>query len=155
MSILDGGEWSALRPGRFTSGERVHSTHWIGSWMGLGTGLDAVEKRKLSSPCRESNSNSPLVSRYPDWVIPASVWYTLRHKLILLLIQRHWIDWVQAGGPGRWNLFFRHNVQNISGVYSGLCVMGTRNTFLGDKSGRSLMLNIHFHVLPLPMLMFV
>jgi hypothetical protein len=28
-SVLDGGEWSASRPGRFTSGERAPGTHWM------------------------------------------------------------------------------------------------------------------------------
>jgi hypothetical protein len=31
---LDGGEWSASRPGRFTPRERVPGTHWIGGWVG-------------------------------------------------------------------------------------------------------------------------
>jgi hypothetical protein len=31
---LDGGEWSASRPGRFTPKERAPDTHWIGSWVG-------------------------------------------------------------------------------------------------------------------------
>jgi hypothetical protein len=38
-SVLDGGEWLAPRPGRFTSGERAQSTHWIGRWVGLRAGL--------------------------------------------------------------------------------------------------------------------
>jgi hypothetical protein len=29
-SALDGGEWSASRPGRFTPRKRTPSTHWIG-----------------------------------------------------------------------------------------------------------------------------
>jgi hypothetical protein len=29
-SALDGGEWSASRPGRFTPRERTPRTHWIG-----------------------------------------------------------------------------------------------------------------------------
>jgi hypothetical protein len=28
---LDGGEWSASRPGRFTPGERAPGIHWIGA----------------------------------------------------------------------------------------------------------------------------
>jgi len=28
---LDGGGWSALCPGHFTSGERAPGTHWIGT----------------------------------------------------------------------------------------------------------------------------
>jgi hypothetical protein len=30
---LVGGEWSASRPGRFTSEERNLGTHWIGDWV--------------------------------------------------------------------------------------------------------------------------
>jgi hypothetical protein len=60
-SALDGGEWSALRPGRFTSRERVPGTHWVGGWVGPRAGLDAVVKRKIPSPYRDSNplSSSP------------------------------------------------------------------------------------------------
>jgi hypothetical protein len=46
-SSLVGGEWSASRPGRFTSGERGPGTHWKGSWVYLGAGLDDVVKRKF------------------------------------------------------------------------------------------------------------
>jgi hypothetical protein len=34
-SELDGGEWSASRPGRFIPTERTRGTHWIGSCMGF------------------------------------------------------------------------------------------------------------------------
>jgi hypothetical protein len=36
---LAGGEWSASRPSRFTSG-----TRWIGGWVDPRAGLDEVEK---------------------------------------------------------------------------------------------------------------
>jgi len=42
ISALDGGEWSASSPGRFTPKERDPGTHWIGGWMDLRAGLDAV-----------------------------------------------------------------------------------------------------------------
>jgi hypothetical protein len=38
---LDGGEWSASQPGRFTSKERAPATHWIGCWVGPRFGLPA------------------------------------------------------------------------------------------------------------------
>jgi hypothetical protein len=47
---LDGGEWSASRPGRFTSGEIASRTHWIGGWMGYRAGLNVIEKRKSLVP---------------------------------------------------------------------------------------------------------
>jgi len=35
--------------------ERAPGTHWIGGCGGSRTGLDAVVKRKIPSPCRDSN----------------------------------------------------------------------------------------------------
>jgi len=61
---LDGGEWSASRPSRFTSRERVASTHWIGGWVGPRAGLDAVSKKII--PRRESNPYHPVASRYTE-----------------------------------------------------------------------------------------
>jgi hypothetical protein len=44
ISALDGGEWSASRHDRFTPRKRAPDTHWIGDWVGLRAGLDAVVK---------------------------------------------------------------------------------------------------------------
>jgi hypothetical protein len=68
---LDGHEWSASRPGRFTPKERTPGTRWIGGWVGpMGAGLDAVVKRKIPSPRRESSPRTPIVQpvaqRYTD-----------------------------------------------------------------------------------------
>jgi hypothetical protein len=41
-SALDGGEWSASRPGRFTLRERTLGTHWIGGWVGPRAVLDEL-----------------------------------------------------------------------------------------------------------------
>jgi hypothetical protein len=46
-SVLGGGEWSASRPCRFTTGQRAPDTHCRGGWLGPRAGLDEVEKRKL------------------------------------------------------------------------------------------------------------
>jgi hypothetical protein len=54
ISAVDGGEWSASRPARFTPRERSPGTHWIGGWMGRRAVLDAVVKRKIPSPSRDS-----------------------------------------------------------------------------------------------------
>jgi hypothetical protein len=60
-SALDGGEWSASRPGRFTPREKAHGTHWIGGWVGPRAILDTVVKRKIPSPRRESNPRTQIV----------------------------------------------------------------------------------------------
>jgi hypothetical protein len=69
-SALDGGEWSASRPGRFTSKERDPGTHWIGGWVGPRAVLDVVVKRKIPSSRRESKPRTPNVQpvaqRYTD-----------------------------------------------------------------------------------------
>jgi hypothetical protein len=56
---LDGREWSASRPGRFTPRERAPCTPWLGSWVGPRAGLDTVSKRKITSPRRESKTDHP------------------------------------------------------------------------------------------------
>jgi hypothetical protein len=48
-SALDGREWSASRPGRFTPRERAPGTHWIRGWVGPRAVLDMVVKRKIPS----------------------------------------------------------------------------------------------------------
>jgi hypothetical protein len=67
-SAIDGGEWS--RPGRFTPRERAAGTPWIGGWVGPRAVLDAVMKRKIPNPRRESNPRTPIVQpvaqRYTD-----------------------------------------------------------------------------------------
>jgi hypothetical protein len=60
-SALDGGGWSASHLGRFTPRERAPPTHWIGGWVGPRAVLDAVVKRKIPSPRRESNHRTPIV----------------------------------------------------------------------------------------------
>jgi hypothetical protein len=42
-------------PGCLTPREKVPGTHWIGGWAGPRAVLDAVVKRKIPSPCQESN----------------------------------------------------------------------------------------------------
>jgi hypothetical protein len=44
---LAGHEWSASRPGRFTPRESTPVTQWMGGLMGLRTGLDDMERRKI------------------------------------------------------------------------------------------------------------
>jgi hypothetical protein len=41
--------------------ERTPGTNWIGGWVGPRAALDAVVKRKIPSPGRESNPRTPIV----------------------------------------------------------------------------------------------
>jgi hypothetical protein len=68
-SALDGGEWWASRPVRFTPKKRALGTHWIGGWADPSAGLDAVVKRKIPSPCRDSK---PRLFRSQPSAIPLS-----------------------------------------------------------------------------------
>jgi hypothetical protein len=65
ISALDGGEWSASRPGRSTPWERALGIHWTGSWVGPRVGQDAVVNRKMLLPCRESNPCRPAFTELP------------------------------------------------------------------------------------------
>jgi hypothetical protein len=60
-SALDGGEWSASRPGHFTPKARALGTHWIGGWVGPRAILDAVVKRKIPNPHQELNPRTLIV----------------------------------------------------------------------------------------------
>jgi hypothetical protein len=68
-SALDGGEWSASRPDRFTPKERAPVTHWIGGWVGPRAVLDAVVKIKIPNPRRESKPRTLVVQAYPFFVV--------------------------------------------------------------------------------------
>lgn len=61
-SVLDVGEWSVPRRGRFNSGAKNRM-----DWVGHTAALEAVEETKLIYPRRESNEDSSVVlSRYTD-----------------------------------------------------------------------------------------
>jgi hypothetical protein len=62
--------WSASQPGPFIPRETAPRIHWIEGWVGPRASLDTVEKRKIPSPCRDSNPDHPIVepvvSHYTD-----------------------------------------------------------------------------------------
>jgi hypothetical protein len=57
-SALDGGERLASRPVLFTAQGKSPWYPLVGVWVGPRAVLDAVVKRKIPSPCRDSNSRS-------------------------------------------------------------------------------------------------
>jgi hypothetical protein len=73
---LDGGQWSASRSDRFTSGERAPGTHWIGGWVDPRTGVDEVEK--ILDLTGTQNSDPSVVqlvaSHYTDCANPAHIY---------------------------------------------------------------------------------
>jgi hypothetical protein len=68
-SALDGGEWSASRPGRLTHRERAPGTYCLGSRVGPRAVVDAVVKGKIPSPRRESNPKTPPFSLRHIWTM--------------------------------------------------------------------------------------
>jgi hypothetical protein len=56
--------YSFFELGRFTPKERAPGNHWIGGWVSPRAVLDAVVKRKIPSPRRESNPDRPARSLY-------------------------------------------------------------------------------------------
>jgi hypothetical protein len=55
----EGGDWSPSYPTGFPPSARAPDTHSKCSRVGPRAGLDTVAKRKISSPCRESNAGRP------------------------------------------------------------------------------------------------
>jgi hypothetical protein len=111
--ILDrgtnGGKWSASCPGSFTPGETALGTLWIGGWVGPRASLNAVEKRKISSPYRESNLGRPgrsIVSTFTElpWLFNLTKQLTcvsvcvhiyvaveMRNQVKPVSIRKHWL----------------------------------------------------------------
>jgi hypothetical protein len=102
-STLYGGEWSASRPGRFTPRERAPGSHWIGGWVSPRAVMDAVVKRKIPSPSRESNPTTPIVQpvaqRYTDWAITVLYPISCIHKLFKTLVNIR-IPSISSSGTG-------------------------------------------------------
>jgi hypothetical protein len=57
-------DWSASRPGRYTSRKRAPGTRWLEDWMLARAGLDSVEKRK-SLPLPPAGNGTPDVQPVP------------------------------------------------------------------------------------------
>jgi hypothetical protein len=91
-SALVGGEWSALRPGHFTTGEEPPSTHWIVGWVGPRAVLDDAQKRKFMTlpglelrllNNRRSSNNWSNVARDASRKLPQNMWLQMLELRLL------------------------------------------------------------------------
>jgi hypothetical protein len=119
-SALDGGEWSASRPGRaFTPGERTHGTHCTGGWVGPRAGLDAKATGKILCLRRGSNPGRPVVQpvvrHYTAWANPVPGFVVVNFYVGML----------------SWGCLC---VQTCSGAHPTSGTMGTGGPFPGAKA---------------------
>jgi hypothetical protein len=72
-STLDGGEWSASRPGRALPRGKNSGTHCTGGWVGRPrAGLDAEARRKIPVSVGDRTPVvQSVVRHYTAWAIPA------------------------------------------------------------------------------------
>jgi hypothetical protein len=87
ISALVGGEWSASRPGRFTTRKKAPGTHCVRGWVGHRIWLDDVEKEKILPPWgleirplgHPARSRSLYQLRNPDFgsLVAVHVFYCL------------------------------------------------------------------------------
>jgi hypothetical protein len=70
ISALDGGEWSASRPGRALPREKDPGTHCTGGWVDPRDGLDPGDRRKILCPVGDRTAVvQPVVRHYTAWAI--------------------------------------------------------------------------------------
>jgi hypothetical protein len=84
-SALDGGKWSASRPGRALAlGKRTSGTHYTGGWVGPRAGLDTEARGRMLSPLPRIEPRSPgrpARSQTLYWLsYPAHLIYLIHHK---------------------------------------------------------------------------
>jgi hypothetical protein len=82
---LEGGEWSASRPGRaLPPGEGAPGTHCTGGWVGPRAGLDAEGRGKKSSA--SVGDRTPAVQsalRQTDWATGLTATHSHTHLPII------------------------------------------------------------------------
>jgi hypothetical protein len=66
-SALNGGEWSASLSARFNAGKTAPHIHWIGGWVGLKAGLDALEISLAPAGNRTPAIIPTEISRLPKY----------------------------------------------------------------------------------------
>jgi hypothetical protein len=71
---------------------KIPGTHGIRGWVGPRAGLDDVERRNISCPCRDSNPGRPA-RRYTDWSILAPR-YGYAYRISHTIWNRTVTNWV-------------------------------------------------------------
>jgi hypothetical protein len=79
------GEWSTSCVGRFNPEENL-GTPSIGGWVGPERVSNFLEKRKISSPCRDSNPGPLRMQRspYADYAILCIMFYMFRNYWLVI-----------------------------------------------------------------------
>jgi len=66
---MDGGEWSASRPGCFTREEIISLAHLIGEYLGLRASLDTFDERYASFPAGNQAPDRPTNNLVPTVIM--------------------------------------------------------------------------------------
>jgi hypothetical protein len=104
-SALDGEEWSASHPGRFTSREKAPGTTWIEAWVGPRVVLDAVVKRKIPSPpgIRTLEPNPDRPARSLVAILTKISWLLKEACDSVILQHSHWKGYIRGTIQAHWN----------------------------------------------------
>jgi hypothetical protein len=124
-SALDGGEWSASCPGRFTPKERAPGTHWIGGWVGPRAVLDVVLHFRVLTKfvfLIIQQNRIFLAYLYRMWAVSfPSDGSEYFFGTCLILYEYHYVCW---------SMYYNVNNEDIRGkkVKLSLCLMKTVGT---------------------------
>jgi hypothetical protein len=126
-SVPDGGEWSASRPGRFTSRERIPGIHWVGGWVGPRAGMDAVVNRKIPGPYRDTHTHSPVWDSENSSHIKGQVFLDASLARHMLPVVQHFKFW--------YSCFWTSTEINASSIKSGELYKSTSTNTLAALAG--------------------
>jgi hypothetical protein len=72
---LDGAEWSASSPYRFTPRQIASTALWIGGWVRTRASLHTEEKKNSAFAENRTPAFQRVTCRYADWGISASAFF--------------------------------------------------------------------------------
>jgi hypothetical protein len=75
---------------RFTPGERIPSTHWLGGWASLRDGLDTEATGKIvDSAGDQTLVVQSLVRHYTDWATQLHTLFTRLIEIVKCKLEPH------------------------------------------------------------------